>query len=145
VKGLLTALLIMATAAMGRHAAADDGRLSADEALHRADAGELVIIDVRSPLEWRRTGLPAGAVPATIHNSGGPEAFLREVEAALNGDRDRPVALICASGGRSRAAQSFLAGRGFTDVYDIAEGMHGGRHGPGWLSRRLPTQPCTSC
>ena len=144
-KGLLTALMIMATAAMGRHAAADDGRLPADDALRRAEAGELVIVDVRSPLEWRRTGLPAGAVPATIHNGGGPDAFLREVEAALGGDRDRPVALICASGMRSRAAQSFLAARGFTHVYDIAEGMHGGRHGPGWLSRELPTEACTSC
>lgn len=144
-RGLLTALMIMAAAAVGRPAGAEDGRLPADEALRRAEAGELLIVDVRSPLEWRRTGLPAGAAPVTIHNSGGPEAFLREVEAAVGGDRDRPVALICASGVRSRAAQSFLAARGFTHVYDIAEGMHGGRHGPGWMSRRLPTEPCTSC
>lgn len=144
-RGLLSALMIMAMAAVGRHAAADDGRLAADEALRRAETGELVLVDVRSPLEWRRTGLPARAVPVTIHNSGGPEAFLRAIEAAVSGDRDRPVALICASGARSRAAQSFLAARGFTHVYDIAEGMHGSRHGPGWLSRRLPTEPCTSC
>ncbi len=126
-------------------ALADDAVLSAGEARTLAGAGDLLIVDVRSPAEWRRSGVPAGAAAVTIHNRGGTSAFVAEVLAAVGGDHDRPVATICATGVRSAAAQRLLEGVGFTRVYNIAEGMGGGRHGAGWLAQGLPVDPCERC
>ncbi|MCB1548760.1 MAG: hypothetical protein KDJ41_13125 [Hyphomicrobiaceae bacterium] len=118
--------------------AAGPGKLSAAEAHRRQAAGELVLVDIRTPGEWLKTGLPAGAVALTPT---GPE-FLDQVEAALDGDRTRPLALICASGMRSAQLQMILEARGFTGVVDVSEGMLGNRSaGPGWIAGGLPIVP----
>ncbi len=145
---LLTALVIaLAAASMPRPAAplaAEEATIAAPRALAAARSGERLLIDVRSPAEWRRTGLPAGAEAVSIHHPDGLEAFLEEV-AALAGDRDRPLALICAGGVRSARAAELLRARGFSDVADVGEGMLGSADGPGWLGRGLPTEPCGRC
>lgn len=112
--------------------------LSAPEAYSRASAGEITLIDVRSPSEWRQTGLPAHGEAVTIHDPDGLPAFVRKIASLLGNDPSRPVALICASGVRSSYAEKLLEHAGFTTVYNIAEGMLGGRAGPGWLKRALP-------
>mgnify|MGYP002626579920 CR=1 FL=1 len=122
--------------------AAEDGLMPADEAAALAAGGELTIIDVRSPREWRETGVPEGASRVTIHHPGGMEGFLAEVLEAVEGDRERPIAFICAAGGRSSAAQQLAREAGFTEVADIDEGMLGSGAGPGWIARGLPTEPC---
>lgn len=131
----------------GVGAGAEENRtiISARAALEAADSGEMTIIDVRSPLEWRMTGIPEGAVPVTIHNPGGAGAFLQEVVAAVDGDRSRPIALICAGGARSGAAQALLQANDFTYVRNLHEGMQGSRHGEGWLAEGLPVEPCPRC
>lgn len=108
--------------------------ISAPEALEKARAGEIVLIDVRTPEEWRQTGVPEHAKLADMRDAGFEQALL----AALDGDPARPVALICRSGVRSRAVAEALASRGFAEVYDVSEGMVGSRAGPGWLQRALP-------
>ena len=116
--------------------------MPADEAAALAAEGELTIIDVRSPREWRDTGVPEGAKTVTIHHPGGVEGFLEEVTEAVGGDKERPIAFICAAGGRSSAAQKLAREAGFTEVADIEEGMLGSGSGPGWIGRGLPTEPC---
>lgn len=122
--------------------------LTPDGAEARAAAGELTIIDVRLPQEWAETGLPSGALGISLQN---PETlrarpdFVEDVLHALGGEQDTPVALICASGTRSAFAAELLASAGFSKVYDISEGVVGGAHGPGWLKRHLPTEPCKAC
>lgn len=138
---LLAALLMLALAAPA-HAG---GVIAADEALRQSQAGELLIVDVRSPREWRETGLPKGAAAVTIHDPNGPEGFLTAMLAAAGGDKAKPIALICASGVRSNRAHRFLEAKGFTAVVDVSEGMLGRRDKPGWLKRGLPTEPCKSC
>lgn len=113
--------------------------LSATEAYARASAGEITLIDVRSPREWRQTGLPAHAKAVTIHDPEGLPAFVRKIAALLDNDPSQPVALICASGVRSTYAEALLEQAGFTAVYNVTEGMMGGRAGPGWLKHTLPT------
>ena len=119
--------------------------VAADQAYHQASAGERLIIDVRTPGEWRQTGLPETAVPVSLHHEDGPEGFLREVLNAVGGDRSAPISLICRTGNRSQIARSFLIDQGFTNVHDVAEGVVGGPNGPGWLSRGLPTEACAQC
>lgn len=139
--GTLVGALLLAAASAG----AAEPYLSAPEALAAARDGALTIIDVRSPGEWRDTGIPAGARTVTIHNPQGSEAFVLEVLEAVGGDSSRPIALICAAGGRSNRAQDLLRGHGFSSVADIGEGMKGSGHGPGWLERGLPVEPCGTC
>ena len=106
----------------------------------------MTIIDVRSPREWRQTGIPKGAMTVTIHNPNGTKAFIQAVEKAVGGDRSRPVALICAAGVRSARAVRILSAAGFKNLQNISEGMMGHpKAGPGWLNRGLPTNPCPEC
>jgi rhodanese-related sulfurtransferase len=102
----------------------------------RASKGEIVLVDVRRPSEWRQTGIPASGQPITMHQSG--EKFLADLLAATGGRRDKPLALICATGGRTSWLLPRLKKAGFTKVYNVAEGMHGSRYGDGWLKQGLP-------
>lgn len=119
--------------------------ISAEEALSLAQAGQLTLVDVRSPREWRQTGVPAGARPVTIHDPNGLVGFLEAVREELDADFDRPIALICARGNRSTLAQSAMSEAGYSRVLNIREGMLGSADGPGWLSRGLPTDDCSGC
>jgi rhodanese-related sulfurtransferase len=119
--------------------------ISADEARRLTEGGSLTLIDVRSPTEWRQTGVPEGALAITIHDARGEAGFVEAVLAAVGGDRDRPIAVICASGVRSHRAQQWLADNGFRNVADVREGMLGRGDDPGWLDRGLPVEPCATC
>ncbi len=122
--------------------------LSPDKAEARVEAGRLTIIDVRLQYEWAATGLPAGAVGVSLQSpqTMAPRAeFVADVLRALDGRRDASVALICSGGVRSAYAAAELEQAGFSHVYDISEGVSGGAHGPGWLQRHLPTEPCKAC
>ena len=122
-------------------ARAQDAVISAPEAWQAARSGEITLIDVRSTQEWQADGIPAGALAVSIHQAGGPRAFYEAVLEASGGDKQRPIALICAAGVRSARAQYLLGKAGFTQLLNVAEGMQGSRYGPGWLQRGLPTVP----
>ncbi len=140
--GLAACTLVLgaAGAALGGHFV-----MTADEASVRAEAGELALIDVRSPQEWRQTGVPRGARRVTIHDPGGLKGFVDAMAAAVDGDLKKPIALICARGNRSTVAQKVLSEAGFTRVFNIREGFTGGPYGPGWVKRGLPVEPCPGC
>ena len=108
--------------------------LTADAALAMANKGEIIIIDVRTPEEWKQTGVPENAKAIALNNP----AFLNVLNEAINNDKTKPIALICRTGNRSGHAQKQLAGMGFTNVKNIKEGMAGSSGGPGWLKRGLP-------
>lgn len=123
------------------HAEAAELTLSAPEALEQAEAGKILLVDIRTPPEWRQTGIAAEAQAIDMSS---PE-FLDTLLEAVAGDRSAPIALICRTGNRSGAVQRALRQYGFTQVYDIPEGMVGSRAGPGWLKRGLPVEQCTRC
>ena len=114
------------------------GKIAPDEAHDKAKAGEIVLIDIRRPDEWAHTGIAEGAVPIDMR----VKDLAARIDAALDGDRTKPVALICHSGVRSHHLSAAMAKAGFTNVLDVTEGMAGSRRGPGWLRRGLPvTRP----
>lgn len=113
--------------------------LSADTAYQRAQTGDITLIDIRSPGEWRETGVPSGAIPVTMHDPGGVDAFYAAVLSAVGKNKNRPIALICAAGNRSRWAQAFLTGKGFKNIQNVGEGLFGSNKSPGWLKPGLPT------
>ena len=124
----------------GAAGAGNHGLIKADAAFELSRGGAVTIIDVRSPGEWRQTGVPAGARRVTIHDPGGIKGFVAAVIIEMGNDLDRPVALICARGNRSTRAQQALRDAGFKRVLNIREGMHGSSYGRGWLKRGLPLE-----
>lgn len=93
-------------------------RLTAAEAVARVRAGDLTLIDVRDPGELAATGRAEGAlhVPLTVLrmkcDPSSPEC-LPELST------DRPVAVYCASGGRSQMAAQMLTSMGYREVHNI--------------------------
>ena len=115
---------------------------AAPAAAKAAAAGDTTIVDMRSPREWRQTGVARGPATVTNHNPDGIKAFVREMTKAVGGDKTRPIALICAAGVRSARAARILAANGFKNIQNVSEGMLGRPDaGPGWLKRDLPVSP----
>lgn len=119
--------------------------LSAPAAHQQAQAGQLTLIDIRRPDEWRQTGVAAGAVRINMVHPQGPSGFVQQVAAEVGGDKDAPIGLICRTGNRTTQMQRALQEAGFTRVYNIQEGMVGSAAGPGWIARGLPVEPCKTC
>lgn len=117
--------------------------ISAPEAFAAASAGTITLIDIRTPEEWRRTGVAPGAGRVDFHR--GPVHLLQNVLQQTGGDRNAPIALICRTGNRTTHAQEFLQRQGFTQVFNVKEGMAGSAAGPGWLKRGLPVDACSLC
>lgn len=114
--------------------------LSPPEAHEAAGAGAVLLVDIRRPDEWSRTGIGEGAVPLDMRRQDFEQALLQ----AAKGDAARPIALICARGVRSRRLSKRLKAAGFTRIIDVPEGMLGSGAGPGWLKRGLPVVEVTS-
>lgn len=114
--------------------------LSAPEAHRLVRAGELTLIDIRTPEEWRHTGVADGAGLVNMVHPGGTEGFVRDILAQVDGNPDAPIGLICRTGNRTTHIQRVLTAHGFSRIYNVAEGMVGSSAGPGWLNRGLPVR-----
>ena len=109
-------------------------RLTAAEAFAAARDGELVLVDIRTPQEWRSSGVPVGSHQIDMRR----EDFIDALKAVAGPDSSAPVALICARGVRSARLTLALAEAGFVNVIDVPEGMLGSGAGPGWIAGNLP-------
>ena len=118
--------------------------LAAPDAHTQAQAGQLTLVDIRRPDEWRQTGVAQGALRINMAHPQGTAGFVRQVEAEV-GDKNAPIGLICRTGNRSTQMQQALAQAGFTQVYNIKEGMVGSSAGPGWIKRGRPVEACPTC
>ena len=88
------------------------------------------MLDVREPDEY-----DAGHIPGiTLIPMGEIADRLSEIPT------DQEVVVTCRTGNRSGQVQRYLQAQGFTQIYNIAEGMAGSAAGPGWLRRGLPLQ-----
>jgi len=84
-------------------------QLPVHELNHRLPPRDLQLLDVRTPREWDEGHLP-----------GARYLFLWELPGKLGDlDRDRPVAVYCATGYRSSLAASLLQAGGFRHVQNV--------------------------
>jgi rhodanese-related sulfurtransferase len=88
------------------------------------DAGNLVLLDVRTPEEYN-DGFIEGARNLDYFGSGFEKALLAF-------DKEIPVYVYCASGGRSEAAAEDLIKQGLKEVYNLAGGIEA------WQDEKLP-------
>jgi rhodanese-related sulfurtransferase len=119
--------------------------LTAPDAWAQAQAGKLTLIDIRRPDEWRQTGVARDALQINMAHPQGAAGFVQQVAAELGGDRNAPIGLICRTGNRTTQMQQVLTDAGFTQVYNVKEGMAGSGAGPGWIARGLPIEKCERC
>lgn len=127
------------------HAFAAGTVISAPEALAAMEAGKLTLVDIRTPPEWRQTGVAKGAGRLNMQHPQGGQGFMNDLLKMVGGDKNAPIGLICRTGNRTTQVQKYLEAQGFTQVYNIKEGMAGSAAGPGWLRRGLPVEQCTRC
>jgi rhodanese-related sulfurtransferase len=120
--------------------AAPGAELSAPDALAQLKAGKLILVDIRTPEEWKQTGVAQGAVRLDMQHPKGAPGFTADLLKLTKGDKSAPVALICRTGNRTTQVQRYLEAQGFTQVINVREGMAGSTAGPGWLRRGLPLQ-----
>ena len=117
---------------------------TAAEAAKATADGKVVLIDIRTPPEWRETGYARGAKLINLQQT--EAAFKAQILAVANGDKSTPIALICRTGNRTTFAQKALQADGFTNVYNVKEGMVGSAAGPGYIRHGLPLLVCkTEC
>jgi len=119
----------------------------------------VVMIDVRSSMEFLFVGHPKGSVHVPWIDA--PEwtvnpDFVTEVRKVMLGGigmgehgGDAPVVLICRSGKRSLEAGNLLINNDFTEVYNITDGFEGeldqDHHRStvgGWRYHGLPWEQC---
>jgi rhodanese-related sulfurtransferase len=107
--------------------------LTPPQAHAKAAAGEILLIDIRRPDEWRKTGVGQHATPIDMRD----KDFIKQLQQA-RGSSTQPIALMCARGVRSARMTAILVNAGIGPIIDVPEGMLGSRAGPGWLDRNLP-------
>ena len=96
-----------------------------------------VLIDVRTRAEWAFVGLPdlerLNKRVLTVEWQTSPEARiddafperLKKVLDAAGTDKDSELFFICRSGGRSRMAAEAMAGAGYRQCRNVADGFEG--------------------
>lgn len=117
--------------------AAEDGIMTPADAHEAVKSGEVVLVDIRTPDEWRQTGVAEGAHAMSMHDGG----FLDDLNALIEREADKPIAIICATGGRTGWLRGELLARGYNRIIDVSRGMMGNPTGPGWIAEGLPVLP----
>ncbi len=98
------------------------------------DSGTL-IIDIRTPSEWEKTGLLKGAIPIMFYDERGRydiDAFLKTL--LVHVSKEKPFALICHTGSRTRTISAYLDKELGYKVINLQGGMIYA------ISKGLPTQ-----
>lgn len=130
------ALLLM----VSQEGHADGQKISVVDAFKLAANDEIVLVDVRSEAEWIETGVAPKAVTLTVHQEGGLAQFSQKLQALIDQNPDKPIALICAGGVRTHHTQAYLEKQGITNVLDVTEGMVGGFFSKGWIDHNYPVK-----
>jgi rhodanese-related sulfurtransferase len=90
---------------------------------------DTLFIDVRMEIESLYVGRPPGVVNIPWYEypdmTPEPAQFVQAVEREMQGEKARPVLLICRSGQRTVAAGQALEQAGFTHVAHVQHGFEG--------------------
>jgi rhodanese-related sulfurtransferase len=111
--------------------------ITPDEVLAMQTKGALVV-DVRTPEEWKKTGLIPGSKGLTFFDSTGGydrDAWFKQLKTLVKSP-DQPVILVCVSGRRTALVGKMLAtDGGYAQVYHLDKGIRG------WSAESKPLAP----
>lgn len=123
-KKLLSALFALSS---GLAFGGDLVGLAPDE-LQAMQAKGALVVDVRTPEEWKSTGLIPGSKGLTYFDSTGGHdqaGWLKQLQ-ALKTSPEQAVVLVCRSGHRSANVGRMLAAEpGYAKVYHLEKGIKG--------------------
>jgi len=88
----------------------------------------LPVIDIRTPQEWKDTGIIEGAHKITFFNEKGQPLiadWFFEVGHLVK-DRKEPFIIYCAHASRTQALGEGLVSMGFENVYQLKDGIENG-------------------
>jgi rhodanese-related sulfurtransferase len=94
------------------------------------------IVDIRTPGEWKETGLVKGSIPIMFFNEKGGydiNGFLTELNSKV--DTKKPFALICRTGSRTSTVANFLSDELGYQVINLQGGILYG------IGKRIPLEP----
>ncbi len=118
--------------------AADLKNLSVEEVEALQKQGDVLIIDVRTPEEWKQTGVIPGSVPLQFFDKDGnalTQTWLTQFD-QLRKSPDQPVILVCRSGHRSGLVGNFLTKKlGLEHINHLSTGLKS------WLKAGKPVNP----
>jgi rhodanese-related sulfurtransferase len=108
--------------------------ISPPEAAKLTSEKKVILIDIRTPEEWRETGVAENAHKLDMTDP----LFPAKLSAITGGDPTRPIALICRTANRTRTVQQALLQRGYSAVINVEGGMVGNAADKGWILHGLP-------
>ncbi len=85
---------------------------------------KIPVIDIRTPGEWKETGLLKGSIPIVFFDANGGynvERFMKELNARI--DTKKPYALICLTGTRTSMLAPYLSETYGHTVYNLEGGI----------------------
>ena len=100
---------------------------SAPDVAAQVNAGDMVLLDIRSRGEWQETGIASGAWPVSMHE---PDFGLKLQQIMLL-YKPEQIAIICATGGRTKYMAKTLDGLGIQGHYRFIRRHDGQRKRPG--------------
>lgn len=114
--------------------------VSADYTRQPIDAkvvsSKIKIIDIRTPGEWKTTGLVKGSIPIMFFDEQGNynvEAFLGELHKHVK--KNEKFAIICNSGSRTQVVGGFLGNQLGYSVVDLEGGVQSA------ILKKIPFEP----
>ena len=97
---------------------------------------QAILVDIRTPAEWRETGVAEGAHRLDMTDP----MFDAKLSRLVEGDRTRPIALICRTASRTRTVQAALMQGGYKMIINVEGGMIGNQDDKGWIAHGLPVK-----
>lgn len=99
--------------------------ISIDELQSKLASGDIVVIDVRTPKEWRQTGIVEGSLPIMFFDEKRQphtQEWMRQASAHISPEQE--FILICRSGNRSKIIANYLSRQhGYKRVYNVKDGI----------------------
>jgi rhodanese-related sulfurtransferase len=130
-KKIVIALLLMSIGAL-----ADFKTISVDELIAMQKKG-VEVIDIRTPAEWKQTGIIKGAHKMMFFTpNGGADVanWFFELGHFIK-DKKEPFIIYCAHANRTKRLAEGLVQMGFENVYELKGGIENG-----WIKAGKPTQ-----
>lgn len=119
-----TFLLIATICLMACQQTSTSKVITNEELMELLKETEVQLVDVRTPGEWSE-GIIHNAKKINYRDAN----FLEQMNQL---DKDKPVVLYCAAGGRSAGAAEKIKTLGFKAIYDLGEGFRG------WKAAGMP-------
>lgn len=131
-KKIFIAILLMCTFSYAEFKSLDDKQLQ------EAAKNGVAVIDIRTPAEWKETGVIPSSHKLTFFDAYGSydvDKWMKDFSKIVS-SKEQAFILVCNSANRTKAVGNMLSSQaGFKKVYELSGGIR-----YGWISKGLKTE-----